>query len=698
MKERIIEIIKNSAGKVTFKKLSKQLTIDDCELRQLLQELKSAGQILQKDNTYTLFPEDLRIGTISLSSFGNKYIFYAGEKISVAADFFDACLLHDTVAFTVNKRGEAEIVSIVERTLGKMTCEVISEDGKKMVKSSHGDDVDLAKEILDTLFPGDIILVNAQPSDVVGYNNYEFIKKIGRRDDPEIDDLAIALNYGFDNDYSPEYMEEVYKLPTEVSESELAGRVDYRQQRCFTIDGAYTKDMDDGVYGEMLENGNIRVYVHIADVSHYIKMGSKIFERACEKTTSLYLNNSVFHMLHYIIANGICSLNPSVDRLAKTVVMEIDQNGNIVDFDIQKSVINSQKKMIYEDVDELIMHGNIPAGYEKFQKELYVLYDAAVRLEKRYVFKNGKINFASNELDKTYTADGKISHIELRHESASRKMIENLMIAANETVATWLSKMEIPTLYRVHEFPNLEKVNNVLEELRKNGYTVKPIKDISNSKSMQKILNVLSGYQEYPIISGMLVMTMQRARYSVENFGHYALGLDAYLHFTSPIRRLADLLVHMMCELVLIDYEKLTPDVLGHYEEMLKELGSKASRMERQADAAERLAEQRLILKTLEANIGNIYEATIIETGKRIKIRIDGVDTFISCYQLDDVFAFDRTRKIYYDRDTGLHVKIGAKILVELKSVSSINGSYRVIVLGMAEHNEVKKKLLKKDV
>ena len=697
MKERIIAAISEQNGSINFRKLAKKLAIDTQELSRLLAELKLDGQILQRDDHYELFPDDVKIGTIMLSGFGNKYVLFEGKKISLSSDFLSVCLLHDTVAFKVNKRGDAEIISIIDRCLGKMPCEVILENGRKLIKNASGDDITLDSDITNTLFPGDIILVNALPGDSADDTRYTFIKKIGRQDDPGIDEVATALSYGFDNEYSDEYMSEVYALPTEVSPLDCLDRVDYRDQKCFTIDGAYTKDMDDGVYGEMLENGNICIYVHIADVSHYIKMGSKIFERACEKTTSLYLNNSVFHMLHYIISNGICSLNPGVDRLTKTVKMEIDRNGKIVDFDIQKSVINSKKKMVYEDVDELIMRDKVVSGYEDFRKELYILYDAAIRLEKRYVLKNGKVNFANDELDIKYNADGSVSKIDFMQESVARKIIENLMIAANETVATWFSNMEIPTLYRVHEFPDLDKVNTVIHELRANGYSIKPIKDVSDSRSMQKILNTLSHYQEYPIISSMLVQTMQLARYSTENLGHYALGLEAYLHFTSPIRRLADLLVHTMSDLVLIDYEKITPSVLDDYEKILEKLGKDASRMERQAEAAEHLAERRLILKDLEKNRDMTYEAVIVETGKRVKIRVQGVDTYINCHELDHVFAFDNVRKLYYDPDTGAHIRLGTKILVKLKDVSAINDSYRVTVLGLSENNTISKKLTKKN-
>ena len=327
MKERILEIISKNSGKITFKNLLNDFNIGRNELNKLLLELKLDGQILQVGNKYKLFPDNLYLGSITISSSGRKYIFHDGEKITVASNFLNSVILNDTVAFNINENKEAEIVSIVDRVLGKMTCEIKLIDGKKMVIPFHeGIDVKLDKNVLDKLYDGDIIVVNITNDDMFG-NEYEYIKTIGRRDDPLIDDVANALNFGFDNDYDEEYMKEVYKFPTSVSDNETIGREDFRDQSSVTIDGINTKDMDDGVYAEMREDGIIRVYVHIADVSHYVKKNSRIFERACEKTTSLYLNNSVFHMLHHIISNGICSLNPDADRLTKTVVMDIDKDG-----------------------------------------------------------------------------------------------------------------------------------------------------------------------------------------------------------------------------------------------------------------------------------------------------------------------------------------------------------------------------------
>ena len=696
MKERILEIISKNSGKITFKNLLNDFNIGRNELNKLLLELKLDGQILQVGNKYKLFPDNLYLGSITISSSGRKYIFHDGEKITVASNFLNSVILNDTVAFNINENKEAEIVSIVDRVLGKMTCEIKLIDGKKMVIPFHeGIDVKLDKNVLDKLYDGDIIVVNITNDDMFG-NEYEYIKTIGRRDDPLIDDVANALNFGFDNDYDEEYMKEVYKFPTSVSDNETIGREDFRDQSSVTIDGINTKDMDDGVYAEMREDGIIRVYVHIADVSHYVKKNSRIFERACEKTTSLYLNNSVFHMLHHIISNGICSLNPDADRLTKTVVMDIDKDGKIIDYNIVKSVINSKKKMSYEDVDQIIMHNNMVPRYEKFEKQLYILYDAAVRLEKRYVEDNGKINFANTELSIKYNDDGTIKSVGNLENSISRKIIENLMIAANESVANWFVNMDMPTVYRVHEFPNIYKINNVIEELNKEGYKIKPIKDVDNPKSLQKILAILSSYEEYPIISQMLVMAMQRARYSTENVGHYALGLPAYLHFTSPIRRLADLLVHMMIDLILVDSDKITPEYLNEIERTLEDLCIHASKMERQADMAERIAERREILKMLAKNMGQEYEATIVELGRKIKIRLNGVDTYIDSHDLNEIYRYDSKRKRYYDTQEKQHVKIGigTKIMVKIISIDPINDKFNVKIVH--SNNNCKKKIKKK--
>ena len=294
MKEKIINSIREKNGKITFKDLSKKFDIDSYELKKILHELKLDGIILQLNNKYMLFPDNLNIGEVTVSTSGRKYIFYNGEKKDIANDYIKEVIVNDIVSFKINENNTIDIVSIIDRPLSDMTCEVKLINGKKeVIPFYEGIKFTLPKDIMNTLYDGDIILVNIEKSEVFDYVNARFVKKIGRRDDPLIDDLAIAINYGFDNEYTNEYIEEVNKIKTFVTDDETIGRMDYRNQLSCTIDGINTKDMDDGVYGEVLPDGIIRIYVHIADVSHYIKKDSLIFKRACEKTTSLYMNNEV---------------------------------------------------------------------------------------------------------------------------------------------------------------------------------------------------------------------------------------------------------------------------------------------------------------------------------------------------------------------------------------------------------------------
>ncbi len=694
MEEKILTAIAKENGKITFKNLTRLININNQELDELLLKMKLDGKIIQNGNKYALFPKDQYLGEIVESVSGKKYVLHDGEKIAIASDFFDGVILSDVVSFRLNEENEAEITTIVNRVFGKMTCEVRDVAGeKKLIPYREGIYFNFDKRILDQFFDGDIIVMNIDPTKSIDEINATFVKKIGRRDDPFIDDEIIALNYGFDNDYDDEYLAEVMELPTHVTEEEMQDRVDYINQKCFTIDGKNTKDMDDAVYGEMMEDGTIRVYVHIADVSHYIKPGSRIFKRACEKTTSAYLKNSVYHMLHYIISNGICSLNPNAVRLTKTVVMDIDKNGNIVNFDLVRSAICSRKKMAYEDVDEILMNNNMVSGYEYFKKELYVLYDAMLRLDKRYTDRGCKINFASTELDVDYNPDGSIRKINGPMNSLTRKIIEYLMVAANETVANWFLNMDLWTVFRVHEFPDAKKVNQLIERLNKSGYNIKPITDIENPKAMQEIIEKLSTYDEFAVISQMIIQVMQLARYTTENLGHYGLGLLAYLHFTSPIRRLADLLVHTMIDMVFDHSDQLTPEYLNQMQEIVEDLCKHASKMERQADAASRDALKSGIIKALALHKDVTYEASVIGIGKKIKLRIDGIETNVDSHYLANILGYDSKRKRYYDKDTGQHLKIGTKLEVKVLDADAINNHLRVKVLGMI-NQKAKKKVL----
>ena len=678
MKDKILSVIRLKSGNITYKNLLKKFNIDSTLLLNLLRELKLDGKILQIGNKYMIFPSDLKIGTILISSSGNKYIYYNDERISISSNFLSDVIMSDVVSFKILDNGKAEIVSIIDRPLSKITCKVMYVDGKKkIIPYREGINITLPKDILDELDPNDLILVELTSSEVDNYCDAKFIKKLPKAIDP---DEVTVMNYGFETGYSDEYLEEVKRIPTSVSDEEIIGRCDLRNKKIFTIDGINTKDMDDAIYAERINEDIIRTYVNISDVSHYVKISSKIFERACHNTTSVYTNNSVFHMLHYLISNGICSLNPNEDRLSVSIIMDINRDGEIVDFNIVKSVINSKKKMTYEDVDEIFVNNNIPVGYDDFISELAICKEAADRLEKRYS-KYGKLDFANVETEKEYNSDGTISEIKNITYSPARKIIEYFMIAANETVASWLYNMGIPAIYRILEQPDIGKINEIIDKLNESGLNIRHVTNVDTPKNIQRMLDRIKNSDKYPLISQMLVMGMKRARYSVHNLGHYALGLEAYLHFTSPIRRLADLIVHMIVDIVLSDYDKLLEYDLDELEKVLEEHAVMASKMERCADMAQLDCERRAVIEHMEKYVGCEYEAIVCDIDKKIKVKLNGIDTYIDYRDFDNNFIFDKKRKLFYDTNSGQYVCFGTKIKVLLTDANSANRTYRVKVL-----------------
>ena len=683
MKDKLLTAIKLKNRKATFRYLLNKFNLDGNLLTNLLKELKLDGKILQIGNKYMIFPNDLKLGSIMVSGSGNKYICYAGERIPISSNFLNDVIMSDIVSFRMLENGKAEIISIVDRVLGKMTCTVMMVNGKKkIVPYREGINITLPIEVTKDLYPEDIILVDVIPNEIGDHCDAKFIKKIGRTTDPCREDEITCLNYGFSNEYSDEYMEEIKKIPTSISEDDLVNRVDFRNQKTVTIDGRETKDMDDAVYAEKINDNITRVYVHIADVSHYVKKGSLIFKRACEHTTSVYTEGAVIHMLHPALANVICSLNPNEDRLTKTVIMDINNDGEIVDYNIVKSVINSKKKMSYEDVDDILLNNNVPSGYEEFLDQIDILRDVSSKLESRYS-KNGKIDFLNCVIHKEHNSDGTIKNTKFIYNSPARKIIEFLMISANESVANWLYHMGIPAIYRILEQPDLNTINEIIDKLNRYGFSIRHVTNVDTPKNIQIILDRIKNSDKYPLVSQMLVMGMKRARYSVYNLGHYALSLDAYLHFTSPIRRLADLIVHMMVDLVLCDYDKLLEYDFDELEKSLEELAVRSSQMERRADMAQVDSERRAIIKYMENFIGYEYEAVVCDIDSRIRLKVNGIDTYVDYRDFSDNFVFDKRKKLLYDTNSGMHVTFGTKLKVVLTNANSANRSYRVRVIGI---------------
>ena len=386
------------------------------------------------------------------------------------------------------------------------------------------------------------------------------------------------------------------------------GRVDLTDKQIFTIDGADTKDIDDAISYEY-ENGLHVLGVHIADVSYYVTENSFLDKDALARGTSSYLADSVIPMLPHKLSNGICSLNEGVERLTQSCVMKIDNKGNVVDYDIFPSFIKSKKKMTYSKVNDIIMRNIIDPEYTEYADTLKQMNNLAHILRENKV-KRGYIDFDLDEAKVIVDEDKNVAGIEKRVREDGEKLIEDFMIAANETVATHIFNMNLPFLYRVHDVPNVEKVDKFLKMVSLLGYKLTgKVKDLTPI-SMQKLLNQLKDVPQYKILSSMLLRSMRKAVYQRENIGHFGLGSKCYTHFTSPIRRYPDLEVHRLLRKYLYE-NQINEETIDYYQANLDIIATQSSEREQAAVDAEREVMDMKMAEYMESHIGEEYEGII---------------------------------------------------------------------------------------
>ncbi|MDD6879192.1 MAG: VacB/RNase II family 3'-5' exoribonuclease [bacterium] len=585
------------------------------EVLRIIKTLELNGKIYITDNEKCiLFPDEYKIGELYCNHKGNRFVLYNKMPFYVSQEEFNSALDFDIVVFEPNfQTRQASIKKILERKNNKIVCEVTSKGNKKILSSINTPGkitVIINENELNNFVCGDRLVVEIEKTSFLDCTKGKIIKKIGHKDDLDIDEITIANSKGFNTDFNEEYLKELDSLPKKVTYKDFKNRLDLTQKEIFTIDGIYTKDIDDAVSLEILKNGNYLLGVHIADVSHYIKPGSIIFNEAYERGTSVYLGSSVNPMFHHLISNGICSLNPDENRLAKTVFMEINSKGDIVNYKIERSVICSKKKMNYTDVNKIINDGIIPEGYEKYTPTLLKMSELSNIITNKRL-NNGYVEFASNEI-KTVT-DNHNNAIGFMKEShgPSEKIIENFMIYANETITTHYAYFDVPFIYRIHGIPDFDKVVQTAELVSQLGYKIGNLKDIDSPKVLQEILKEFREKEEFPIISSLFLRSMDRAKYSTNNIGHFALGSDYYTHFTSPIRRLSDLIIHTLIDIY--DYEDLNIINYDTLEERLNKAANHASYKELQEEKAEEELNKLRMAQYMsnfigETFIGRIYE------------------------------------------------------------------------------------------
>ena len=555
----------------------------------------------------------------------------------------------------------------------------------------YGDNkyVDVPSNEYSRLVEGSRVLIKLKNDGLNG----NIVEIIGHKDDPGIDLIQIALSNYFSLDFSEEYLKELEKFPNHVKEDEIKGRLDLRDKLLYTIDCDNTKDMDDAISVEKKENGNYVLGVHIADVSHYVKLGSEIFKEAFKRGNSLYMLNTVIPMIHKFLSNGICSLNPSVDRLTKSCFMEIDKDGNIVDYKIVKSVIRSKKKMKYSEVNKLLEENKMVAGYEPFIDNLKLANELNNILNKARI-ERGYVKFMSNDLIVELDKNNKPLEFKMQEQKTAETMIENCMLMANQTVAinySWL-----PFIYRIHEMPDKNTVINILQFLKKLGYNIPLIKNVDNQKALQGILRDLSSDKDFKIISNFILRGMKKAKYSTENTGHFALAYEHYTHFTSPIRRLSDLMVHILIDL----YEKnnyMINEEIENLEQLLIDVSIQASFKERKAIEAENEANAMKMAEYMEGHINEYFNGKIINIDSSgVTVEVNNIIGHVNFSDIKkDSYKFNKENFTLFGKKTKQTLKIGDNVRIKVLSASK---EYRTIDFAICEKlDKVKQKVLIKE-
>ncbi len=688
MRDDILNILKNSDRALDIYELQDMLHINDVnqakefsdELRKLEDEVIVYHS--NKDKYMMLEKSHLRKGVMRTNKkgFGFVEIENMDDDVYVAADNMNGAIHDDIVLVEITSkmtldRLEGRVLKIIKRQVQRYIGEItFDEKGKGHIKLDDNKiklNIEIPKDKELNAVDGHKVVVEL----VKKLNNnlkYEgkVLEIIGHKNDPGVDILSIIYKYNINTVFPDEVKEEVSNINMEVLPEELKGRRDLRDQVIFTIDGDDTKDIDDAISIEKFASGHYKLGVHIADVSYYVKEGSPLDNEAMERGTSVYLVDRVIPMLPHELSNGICSLNPNVDRLAISCVMEFDSSGKQIDYEIFPSVIRSRIQMTYKKVNSILEKNVVPEGYEPYADTLRIMAELASILRKVKV-KRGYINFDIDEAKILVDENCKPTEITVRERGTGENLIEDFMIAANECVATHIYFMNLPFIYRVHEVPKEEKIRSFLGFVSNLGYQVPG--DIKDTKptTMQRILKALEDKPEYKILSSLLLRCMQKAVYRPENLGHYGLASSCYTHFTSPIRRYPDTTVHRLLRTYLFE-NKLDNSTIRKWEEKLVYIAEHSSERERASVDCEREVEDMKMAEYMESHIGEEFEGMISSvTSFGMFVELDNlVEGLVPLRDMPDFFVYDEERMTLTGEKSHVKYSIGERVLVKVVRAS----------------------------
>ncbi len=670
MRENIIKLLKNKKKSLTELEISNFLKLNDVsEFEELSKEIKSLindGLVLltKKDKIMLLeLSSNLKQGTLRVNRYGHGYI-TSGEDYFIHKNNLKNAISGDIVLIEVNPFiNDGRVIRIINRNLSNIVGKIkvinneyifIPRDNKLEINIS------IQKESLKNIVDGHIVLIKIVKE--LKHNNYiaSIEEVMGHENDPGVDILEIAYQYGIREEFNEKTFDEVNNLTLNI-ENELKERKDLREKIVFTLDGDDTKDIDDAISLEIV-NDNYVLGVHIADVAYYVRPGTSLYNDAYLRGNSNYLADTVIPMIPHELSNGICSLNENEDRLSVSTIMTISKSGKVLNYEIADSIIKSRKQMTYNNVNK-VLEGEVVEGYQEFSDTLHNMKDLANILRKEKI-NRGYLDFNISEASIVQDESGKCIGIEKREQKEAERIIEDFMIITNEVVARHLTKLGNTSIYRVHDTPNTEKLEEIIKYLNSRGLKIE-INNFSN-KGIQEILQKISKLEESDILNDLMLRSMSKARYDINNIGHYGLGSFNYTHFTAPIRRFSDLVVH---HLIKNNYKNIFTD---EYLILVSEL---VSEKEEKSIGAERKVLDIKMAEYMQDNIGNVYEgriSSVMEFGFFVKLD-NLVEGLVHVTTLRGYFRYVPEYKML-SSDNKSYV-LGSKIKVRVVAASKENGT-----------------------
>lgn len=675
-KERIVEFMREDAYKpLLFGELVAVLDVPKTDIqlfKNVLDQLEAEGKIFKTHKDRYGVPErmNLIVGRLQGNERGYGFVIPEDEDIKdvfVSADSLNGAMHNDRVIARINKkvigdkRAEGEVIRIIERA--NKTVVGTFESSKYFGFVVPDDrrisgDIFIPKDEINGAKSGqkvvaELMLWPGKRRNAEG----KIVEIIGDRDEPGADILSIIKLHNLSEEFPESAIKQAESISQTVTDEMLKGRRDLRGLRMVTIDGEDAKDLDDAVSIERLPNGNYRLGVHIADVSYYVTENSPLDKEALKRGTSVYLVDRVIPMLPRALSNGICSLNPQVDRLSFTVMMEIDATGKVVDHEIFESVINTNERMTYTNVYKILVDKDkeLCERYDYLVEDFRTMEELALILRNRRM-QRGSIDFDFEEAKIILDENGKPVEIKRYEITIANKIIEEFMLVCNETVAEHFFWANVPFVYRVHEDPDTDKIESFSEFVHNLGYTLKGINKI-HPRALQDLLEKVKNTREERIISTVMLRSLQKAKYTHLNMGHFGLAAKYYCHFTSPIRRYPDLIIHRIMK----EYIKgqLSDKREEELNDMLPEIGRQCSYRERVAEEAERDTEDLKKVEYMKKFEGQEFEAIISNvTSFGMFVELDNtIEGLIRMSNMeDDYYAFndkqycligERTRKVY---------------------------------------------------